>query len=121
MKLCCTCEKTMAWGHSAACFGCLLAADLLVNAQGEPINPANPPRTMYAARYRHRPVTCGKGSCGACPHAWYVYRTWRVDRRAREKYLGPAADKGGDYKKPVLRPAARSFGTQSKRAAAPRW
>lgn len=90
------------WGRSPLCFRCLGERELLVTAAGAVIDPATPAREkIYAARYRYRAVYCGK-RCRGCPHKIYVYRVWRVDGVAREKYIGRADEIGDDYESPEL-------------------
>ena len=101
----------MSWGRSPLCFECLGETELLVTADGDRVDPRRPPSRapLYPARYRFREVRCGKG-CRRCPHEWYVYRAWRVDGRAKERYLGPADRPGDAYELPELRRPLASFG-----------
>jgi hypothetical protein len=109
---CRRCGKRQSWGRSPLCFSCLGETELLVTAEGEVVDPSRPPSraALYPARYRYREVRCGKDDCGRCPHEWYVYRAWRADRRARERYLGPATQIGDAYELPELRRPLTSMG-----------
>lgn len=103
-RSCDKCGEQPRWGHSPLCAGCLREADLLVSAAGVPTNPLARHRgELWAARYRYRPVKCGKRSCRSCPHAWYCYRVWRADGEAKETYLGVAERQGDPYERPRLR------------------
>jgi hypothetical protein len=104
MERCLKCRERAGWGRSPLCFYCLGESGLLVTASGAVANPDRPSREpLYAARYRYRGVRCGKDGCRKCPHDWYVYRAWRVDGRARERYLGPSDAEGDAYERPKLR------------------
>lgn len=112
--LCRRCRKEPPWAHSPACFACLGAVELLITADGAHVDAdAPPPRVkLFAARYRYRGVRCGKSDCRCSrsnPHLWYVYRAWSVDGRARERYLGPAAELRDPYERPRLRPPLPPF------------
>jgi hypothetical protein len=108
---CRRCHERAGWGRSPLCYFCLGEVELLVTAAGELVDPNKPARErVYAARYRFRPVRCGKPDCKREPHYWYCYRAWRTDGRAREKYLGPAEEAGDGYEFPTLRKPRAGFG-----------
>jgi hypothetical protein len=93
-RSCTRCHGGEQWGRSPLCARCLAGARLLVNAEGEPTDPLARQRgELWAARYRYRLL---QGS-------WYVYRVWRVDGRARERYLGAVWSAGDPYELPALR------------------
>ncbi len=102
-RACVQCGTGTPWASSPACFGCLRRAGLVVDAAGQPIDPAAPPKHMYAARYRCRPARCNRAGCPTCPHGLYVYRAWRAGGVQRELYLGAAEAASGPYERPVLR------------------
>lgn len=100
-----------AWGRSPLCWACLAEVRLLVDADGTQLDVSDGPgrARIYAARYRYRPVKCGKEDCSSCPHEHYVYLCWRVDGKAKERYLGPAGDLGDNYELPELRATATAW------------
>lgn len=111
MDSCPKCRMRVGWGRSPLCFLCLGETELLVTSEGAIVDANKPSRErIYAARYRYREVRCGKDDCGRCPHGWYVYRAWRVDGRAHERYLGPSDGPGDAYELPELRGPRSSFG-----------
>jgi hypothetical protein len=111
LERCPKCQIRDGWGRSPLCFSCLGETELLVTQDGRLVDANQPSRErIYAARYRYREVRCNKDDCGRCPHGWYVYRVWRVDGRAHERYLGPSDEQGDAYELPDLRQPLTSFG-----------
>ena len=113
---CGRCGKHPPMGRAPRCWTCLGAAQLLVTAAGDVVPPLLPPAgvAILPARYRFRPVRCGKADCKVCRvvgrgHQWYVYRTWYVDGRQLERYLGPADELGEPYELPLLRHPLPAF------------
>lgn len=105
-----TCRRhpeSTTWGRSPVCFDCLVGAQLLVTAEGEPTDPRADGRkgSLFAARYRFKAVKCGKKDCHTCPHYHYCYREWRASGKARSKYIGPVEAPSDPYELPELRPA----------------
>ena len=98
---CKRCDGNGTWGRSPLCFDCLDSAELFVTAEGVQVSPRRAGQRLYAGRYRYRAVKCGK-DCSTCPHGFYVYLCWRVDGKARERYLGRAGEQGDAYETPYL-------------------
>ena len=39
-------------------------------------------------RFRQQRVSCGKPTCGRCPHGPYWYAVWREGAKVRTRYIG---------------------------------